>query len=77
MVSYLWCHTFPSLNLSLCLFVYSPTAPKEPEVEVPWSEIESDVVHLTTDSFDSFLSGHPSVLAMFYAPCKSAHDIIF
>ncbi|KAK2147007.1 hypothetical protein LSH36_574g01051 [Paralvinella palmiformis] len=46
----------------------NPTAPKQAEVELPWSEIENDVVHLTTETFDSFISSNPSVLVMFYAP---------
>lgn len=55
--------------------------PKPPEVvapppsEQPWSEVESDVVHLTTDTFDEFLGNQSSVLVMFYAPwcghCKA------
>lgn len=46
----------------------SPSAPKEPEKEVAWSETESDVVHLTDSTFDEVLSSNPSVLIMFYAP---------
>uniref|UniRef100_A0A8C5BTR2 Protein disulfide isomerase family A, member 5 n=1 Tax=Gadus morhua TaxID=8049 RepID=A0A8C5BTR2_GADMO len=40
--------------------------PKTPEV--PWSESESPVFHLTDATFDSFLEEHPAALVMFYAP---------
>ncbi|KAG2459695.1 PDIA5 isomerase, partial [Polypterus senegalus] len=43
-----------------------PPHPKTPEV--PWSEQESAVFHLTDEDFDKFLQDHPKVLVMFYAP---------
>uniref|UniRef100_A0A6Q2ZC79 Thioredoxin domain-containing protein n=1 Tax=Esox lucius TaxID=8010 RepID=A0A6Q2ZC79_ESOLU len=43
-----------------------PPQPKAPEV--PWSETDSPVFHLTDESFDGFLEEHPSALVMFYAP---------
>ncbi|XP_071978777.1 protein disulfide-isomerase A5 [Engystomops pustulosus] len=46
-----------------------PPAPEQPDV--PWSEQESDVHHLTDEGFHQFVQEHPSVLVMFYAPCKS------
>ncbi|XP_038058107.1 protein disulfide-isomerase A5-like [Patiria miniata] len=46
----------------------NPQPPKEPEPEAQWSDEESEVVHLTDDTFDSYLEGHESVLVMFYAP---------
>ena len=52
-----------------------PEATAPPEEEKPWSEVESEVVHLTEDSFDEFIESNPSVLVMFYAPwcghCKA------
>ena len=49
----------------------SPQPPKEPEKEAEWADEESEVVHLTDTSFDDFMAANPSVLVMFYAPCKS------
>nr|XP_019956165.1 PREDICTED: protein disulfide-isomerase A5 [Paralichthys olivaceus] len=43
-----------------------PPQPKTPEV--PWSEGDSAVFHLTDESFDVFLEEHPAALIMFYAP---------
>uniref|UniRef100_A0A3Q4FZL9 Protein disulfide isomerase family A, member 5 n=1 Tax=Neolamprologus brichardi TaxID=32507 RepID=A0A3Q4FZL9_NEOBR len=43
-----------------------PPQPKTPEV--PWSETDSAVFHLSDESFDSFLEEHPAALVMFYAP---------
>lgn len=43
-----------------------PPQPKTPEV--PWSETDSPVFHLTDESFDSFLEEYPAALVMFYAP---------
>uniref|UniRef100_A0A4W3K922 Protein disulfide-isomerase A5 n=1 Tax=Callorhinchus milii TaxID=7868 RepID=A0A4W3K922_CALMI len=48
----------------------NPQAPQPKALEAPWAEQDSAVFHLTDDSFDSFVTEHPSVLAMFYAPCK-------
>ena len=43
--------------------------------ESPWKDEESEVAHLTDDTFDEFISTNPSVLVMFYAPwcghCKA------
>ncbi len=43
--------------------------------EQNWSDEESDVAHLTDESFDEFVGNNPSVLVMYYAPwcghCKA------
>jgi hypothetical protein len=43
-----------------------PPPPPEPE----WSEVESEVNHLTDETFRSFLKKKKHVLVMFYAPCE-------
>jgi hypothetical protein len=48
----------------------SPKPPEEKKKEAEWADEESDVVHLTDSNFDEYLQTHPSVLIMFYAPCK-------
>lgn len=52
--------------------LHSPEAAKaEPEpAEEEWKDEPSDVIHLTTDTFDDTVSNASSVLVMFYAPCK-------
>ena len=56
----------------LCTFLFSasPQPPKEQEKELEWADEESHVVHLSEDDFDTFMEANPSVLVMFYAPCK-------
>lgn len=45
--------------------------PPPPPPDRPWSEEEgSEVVHLTDETFKSFLRKKRHVLVMFYAPCK-------
>ena len=53
-----------------CLSVISPEPPALPKEEEEWSDTPSDVVHLTDGKFDEFMEKNPSVLVMFYAPCK-------
>lgn len=49
-------------------FMRNPQAPpikiKEPE----WSDVDSEVVHLTSSSFDPVIKEESAVLIMFYAP---------
>lgn len=40
--------------------------PKEPT----WADENQDVKHLNDGTFDDFVASNPSVLVMFYAPCK-------
>uniref|UniRef100_A0A8C9U355 Protein disulfide-isomerase A5 n=1 Tax=Scleropages formosus TaxID=113540 RepID=A0A8C9U355_SCLFO len=51
-------------------WVRNPQPPQPKDPEVPWSEVDSAVFHLTDDTFDSFMEEHPSALVMFYAPCE-------
>jgi protein disulfide-isomerase/protein disulfide isomerase family A protein 5 len=44
--------------------------PPPPPPETLWSEEPSEVVHLTEETFKSFLKKKKHVLVMFYAPCK-------
>lgn len=59
---------------------FSPKPANEKLTEEPaeksWADEESAVVHLTDDTFDTFLASTPSVLVMFYAPCKRLLDIL-
>lgn len=48
----------------------SPKAPEEKKPEAEWADEETDVVHLKDATFDSFVQENPSVMVMFYAPCK-------
>lgn len=52
------------------LVYFSPAPSTPPAKEEEWSDIPSDVVHLKDDTFDDFIANNPSVLVMFYAPCK-------
>jgi hypothetical protein len=53
----------------ICVFSPTDEAPKDEEEE-QWKDSPSEVVHLTDDSFDDYIASNPSVLVMFYAPCK-------
>ncbi|XP_021948419.1 protein disulfide-isomerase A5 [Folsomia candida] len=50
-------------------FMRDPSAPKvEKPKDAEWSDEPSEVVHLTTSTFDTTIKENPSVLVMFYAP---------
>ena len=52
-------------------FMKDPKEPPPPPApEAPWSEVESDVVHLTSESFAPAVKKKKHSLVMFYAPCK-------
>lgn len=55
--------------------IFSPSeAHKNPnnivKNDIPWSDEDTHVVHLTADDFQQYIQSHDSVLIMFYAPCK-------
>ena len=71
----LFVHFFLNKDGNLCfkhhLFLCSPKAPPPPAAPEPeWSEIVSDVVHLTDKTFDDFIAANKKTLVMFYAPCE-------
>lgn len=43
--------------------------PSPPPPEIPWSEEQTDVVHLNDENFKTFLKKKKHVVVMFYAPC--------
>ncbi|KAK5650473.1 hypothetical protein RI129_001502 [Pyrocoelia pectoralis] len=49
-------------------FMQNPHAPPVKVVESEWSDVDSEVVHLTTSSFDPVIKEEASLLIMFYAP---------
>ncbi|CAG5116417.1 unnamed protein product, partial [Candidula unifasciata] len=49
-------------------WLQNPQPPKDKEKEPEWADEESEVIHLTDDTFDAFIKQNPSVLVMFYAP---------
>lgn len=57
-------------KVMIILFHFSPAPSTPPPKEEEWSDIPSEVVHLKDDTFDDFIANNPSVLVMFYAPCK-------
>lgn len=58
-------------EVELLNFMRDPKKPPPPPPpEKPWSEEDSEVVHLTADTFKTFLKRKKHALVMFYAPCK-------
>ncbi|CAH3172769.1 unnamed protein product [Porites evermanni] len=60
---------------SLVEWMRNPAPATAPPKEEEWSDVPSDVVHLSDSTFDDFVANNPSVLVMFYAPwcghCKA------
>lgn len=53
------------------IIFFSPKEPPPPPPpEKDWSEVPSEVNHLTDETFKGFLKKKKHVLVMFYAPCK-------
>jgi len=53
---------------SIISFMRNPSQPTEKPKETEWSDTQSEVVHLTSETFDEYLKTQSSVLVMFYAP---------
>ncbi|XP_050304030.1 protein disulfide-isomerase A5 [Anthonomus grandis grandis] len=53
---------------ALVQFMHNPVPPQVKVKEPEWSDSVSDVIHLTSLTFDSTLKASESVLVMFYAP---------
>lgn len=63
-------------------FMTDPENPKKkapPPAEDMWADAvgSENVVKLTTVDFDKFIQNNPSVLVMFYAPCKKLRVILW
>ena len=48
--------------------LFSPKEPPPPEAE--WSDQQTDVLHLTDESFKPILKKKKAALVFFYAPCE-------
>ncbi|KAK9686365.1 Thioredoxin [Popillia japonica] len=55
-------------KVGLVSFVRNPQEPPPKIKEPEWSDTDSEIVHLTTNSFDPVIKEEVSVLVMFYAP---------
>lgn len=53
---------------ALVSFARNPNEPPPKIQEPEWSDTDSEVVHLNSNSFDPVLKEEASVLVMFYAP---------
>jgi len=53
---------------SIVSFMKNPSQPAEKAKEPEWSDTASEVVHLTSATFDDYLKTESSILVMFYAP---------
>lgn len=56
---------------SIIKFMKNPTEPPPPPpAEKPWSDEETNVMHLNEENFKSYLKKKKHVLVMFYTDCK-------
>ncbi|KAI4458811.1 protein disulfide-isomerase c17h9.14c-related [Holotrichia oblita] len=55
-------------KVGLVSFMKNPHEPPPKIKEPEWSDTDSEIVHLTTNSFDPVIKEEVSVLVMFYAP---------
>lgn len=57
---------------AIVTFMKNPTEPPPPkEAEAEWaSDPDSEIVHLSTNNFDSSISDEASTLVLFYTNCK-------
>lgn len=53
---------------AIVTFMRNPSAPPIKIKETEWSDVDSEVVHLSSTSFDPVIKEEASVLVMFYAP---------
>ena len=63
-------NTLAMFNEFLTTALFSPSPSTPPLKEDEWKDEPSEVVHLSDSTFDDFIGSNPSVLVMFYAPCK-------
>lgn len=71
MLPYKYMTLYLDILITCWFFIDSPSEPPPPPApEQNWADVPSDVVHLTDETFKSFLRKKKHALIMFYAPCK-------
>ena len=51
--------------------------PPPPPPEASWEDVQSEVSHLSDDTYKSFLKKKKHTLVMFYAPCKWDFFVVY